>query len=71
MSQEKPSVTQRKPGLMYTVRAVLWGFLGVRRGSDYQQDIQKLNPLQLLAVGLVLALLFVAGLMLLVRWVVS
>jgi hypothetical protein len=70
MSKDLP-VTARKPGLLYTVRAVLWGFLGVRRGSDYKQDVEKLNPLHLLAVGLVMALLFVAGLMLVVRWVVA
>ncbi|WP_342129533.1 DUF2970 domain-containing protein [Hydrogenophaga sp. OTU3427] len=70
MSKGAP-VTERKPGLLYTVRAVLWGFLGVRRRTDYQQDLEKLNPLHLLAVGLVVALAFVAGLMLLVRWVVA
>jgi uncharacterized membrane protein YidH (DUF202 family) len=70
MSDPQP-VRAQKAGLLYTVRAVLWGFLGVRRGSDYQQDLQKLNPLYLLAVGLVVALLFVASLMLLVRWVVA
>ena len=70
MSAGKP-LPERKPGLLYTVQAVLWGCLGVRRGSDYRRDVEKLNPLHLLAVGLVLALGFVAGLMLLVRWVVS
>jgi uncharacterized membrane protein YqjE len=56
---------------MTTVRAVLWGFLGVRRKDDYQKDIERLNPLHLIAVGLVLALLFVVGLMVLVNWAVK
>ncbi len=62
---------QRSPSLITTVRAVLWGFLGVRRKDDYQKDIERLNPLHLIAVGLVLALLFVVGLMVLVNWAVK
>lgn len=59
-----------KAGLWTVVTAVLWGFLGVRRRSDYEQDITRLKPLQLMAVGVAMALLFVLGLMLLVHWVV-
>ncbi len=54
-----------------TVRAVLWGFLGVRRGSDHQHDIHQLRPLPLLVVGVLLALLFVLGLMALAHWAAS
>ncbi len=60
---------QRKGSFIGTVKAVLWGFLGVRRNADYQNDIAKLNPLHLIAVGLGMALLFVLGLILLVNWV--
>jgi uncharacterized membrane protein YidH (DUF202 family) len=62
-------VRQRKGSFLGTVRAVLWGFLGVRRNADYQEDIAKLNPLHLIAVGLGIAFLFVLGLILLVNWV--
>ncbi len=71
MSTPEVPVTARQPGLLYTLRAVLWGFLGVRRKSDYQQDLVKLNPLHLVLVGVLVAFAFVAGLMLLVRWVVA
>jgi hypothetical protein len=50
---------------------VLWGFLGVRRNADYQSDIARLNPIHILVVGVVMALLFVTGLILLVNWVVA
>ncbi len=60
---------RRKGSLFGTVKAVLWGFLGVRRNADYQDDIAKLNPLHLIAVGIGMALLFVLGLILLVNWV--
>jgi uncharacterized membrane protein YidH (DUF202 family) len=62
---------QRRAGLWTTVSAVLWGFLGVRRRSDYQKDIERLNPLHLIAVGVVVALVFVLGLMALANWAVS
>ena len=61
---------RRKGSIVATVKAVLWGFLGVRRNADYQSDIAKLNPIHILVVGVVMALLFVAGLILLVNWVV-
>ncbi|MEY2685043.1 MAG: hypothetical protein RJA09_2187 [Pseudomonadota bacterium] len=65
------SPLDRKPSLWVTLNAVLWGFLGVRRGSDYQKDIARLNPVHLLVVGVVLAFVFVGVLMLVVKWVVS
>jgi Protein of unknown function (DUF2970) len=60
---------KRKGSFADTVRAVLWGFLGVRRNADYQNDIAKLNPLHLVAVGIGMAFLFVLALILLVNWV--
>jgi len=52
-----------------TVKAILWGFLGVRRYDDYQQDVKRLNPLHIMLVGVVMTFLFVAGLMVLVTWI--
>jgi len=65
MSQLAP--VPAKGSLLNTVKAVLWGFLGVRRKTDYQQDLVQLKPLQLMAVGVVLAFVFVVGLMVLVH----
>ena len=62
---------KRKGSLLGTVKAVLWGFFGVRRNADYQDDIAKLNPIHLVVVGLVMAVLFVLSLIFVVRWVVS
>ncbi|HEX5806123.1 MAG TPA: DUF2970 domain-containing protein [Macromonas sp.] len=61
----------RKMSWLATVRAVLWGFLGVRRRTGFQQDTASLKPLPLLVTGVVLAFLFVLGLMALVHWVVQ
>jgi hypothetical protein len=70
MTQDVP-VHRRQGSIMATVRAVLWGFLGVRRNADYQDDIARLNPIHIMVVGVAMALLFVAGLIFLVNWVVA
>jgi hypothetical protein len=40
-------------------KAVFWGFLGVRRKSEYEADTQRLKPQHVIAAGLVAAALFV------------
>jgi hypothetical protein len=50
---------------------VLWGFLGVRRKADYQQDIARLNPLHIMAVGVIMASCSCSALILVVNWVVA
>lgn len=54
-----------------TVRAVLWSFLGLRRRADFERDVQRLNPIAVMATAVVLTILFVVLLMLIVRWVVA
>jgi hypothetical protein len=54
-----------------TVKAVAWSFLGVRRNSEFQEDIAKISPFHIIVVGIVGALLFVGSLMALVNWVVA
>lgn len=61
---------ERKGSLLRTVRAVAWSLIGLRKGSEYQQDVEKLNPLHIIVVGLVAVFLLVMGLIALVNWVV-
>jgi hypothetical protein len=61
----------RKPSFWYSLKAVLWSFVGLRRKSDFDQDSGKLNPLHVIAAGLIAAALFVMILIVIVRWVVS
>lgn len=67
---EPLATPQRHGSLWRTVRAVAWSFFGVRKGADYQEDIAKLNPLHIILVGIASCMLFVAGLIALVKWVV-
>jgi hypothetical protein len=61
----------RQSTLLQTVRAVAWSFFGVRRRADYEQDVQRLNPVHVLVAGIIGAAIFIAALVLLVRWVIN
>lgn len=60
----------RKGSLLRTVRAVAWSLIGLRKGSEYQQDVEKLNPIHIIVVGLIAVFFLVIGLIGLVNWVV-
>ena len=62
--------SQRKGSLLRTVRAVAWSLIGSRKGSEYQQDVEKLNPIHIIVVGLMAVFLLVIGLIGLVNWIV-
>ena len=50
-----------------TLKAVLWGFLGIRSGKGYEDDQKKLKIQHVIAAGFLCALFFVVSLFFLVR----
>jgi hypothetical protein len=52
-----------------TIKAVAWSFLGIRKNSEYQQDLGRLNPLHVIVAALLAVALFVGALVALVNWV--
>lgn len=56
---------------MSTVKAVLWSFIGIRRRRDYEEDARKLNPVHVIVAGLIAAVIFVIGLLLVVQLVLA
>lgn len=60
-----------KGTFLQTIGAVAWSFFGVRRSADYEKDVQRLSPVHVVIAGIVGAALFVAVLVLLVKWVVG
>jgi hypothetical protein len=62
---------QRKGSFVGSLRAVAWSFFGVRKGAAYEQDIAKLNPVHVILAGIVVAIAFIVGLVLLVNWVIG
>ena len=72
MAPQAPNDAVRRPGsLRQTVAAVAWSFFGVRRRADHEADVERLNPLHVVAAAVLGAALFVAVLAWLARWVVA
>ena len=62
---------QKKASSLQVARAVFWSFLGIRKRRDYEADSIELKPQQVIIAGLIGAAVFVAGLILLVRFVIG
>ncbi|MCC7545348.1 MAG: DUF2970 domain-containing protein [Aquabacterium sp.] len=71
MSEDLKEAAQRKGSFLQTMKAVAWSFFGVRKSTDYAQDVAKINPVHVIVAGVIAALVFVVGLILLVNWVIS
>jgi amino acid transporter len=56
-----------KGSLARTIKAVAWSFVGIRKNSEYQDDLRKLNPFHVVLVGIGAAMLLVVGLIVLVN----
>jgi len=67
---ERAMSAGEKSSFARTMKAVLWSFFGVRRRADHEADTQ-LNPLHLIAAGLIAAAIFIAVLIAVVHAVVS
>jgi hypothetical protein len=63
--------TQRKGSFVATMKAVGWSFFGVRKGADYEKDVNQLNPIHVVIAGVIGAALFVIVLLLIVNWVLA
>jgi len=59
-----------KNSFLRLLKAVFWSFFGVRRRSDLENDA-SLNPLHLIAAGVIGAVLFIIVLLVVVRAVVG
>jgi amino acid transporter len=69
----KPDVspTPPKASFLRTIKAVAWSFIGIRKNSEYREDLSRLNPLHVIVIGIAGVLLFVLLLVVLVNWVVA
>lgn len=60
-----------QPGWLQVLLSVLSAFFGVQSERKREQDFVQGRPLHYMLAGLLLALLFVLGVVLLVRWALS
>ncbi|MBU3629550.1 DUF2970 domain-containing protein [Polynucleobacter sp. AP-Melu-500A-A1] len=62
---------KKKSSFIQSMKAVMWGFLGVRKQSGLQEDVASLSFVHIIIAGVVGALIFMAILLLIVKAVVS
>jgi hypothetical protein len=53
------------------MRAVAWAFFGVRKGSSYEEDVSKLNPLHIVVASVLAAVILVIALIVVVRCAIA
>jgi hypothetical protein len=62
---------KKKSSFLQSMKAVMWGFLGVRKQSGLQEDVASLSFVHIILAGILGAVIFMAALLLIVRMVVS
>jgi hypothetical protein len=68
---ERDASTPRKATLVEVVGAVFWSFFGIRKGEAMRRDAITIRPHQVIIIGIAMAALLVAGLLVLVRLIVG
>jgi hypothetical protein len=68
---EFKAAVRRKGSFVQTLKAVAWSFFGVRKASGQEQDMSVINPVHVVIAGVLAALGLIAGLLMIVRWVVG
>lgn len=72
MSDEETRAPDRpKASFFRSVKMVAWSFLGIRKNSEYKDDLAQVSPVHVIIAGLVGVMLMVIGLIVLVKWVVA
>ena len=52
-----------------SLKTVAWSFLGIRKSSEYQQDLASVNPVHIVMIAIGGVVIFVVSLMFFVNWV--
>jgi len=62
---------KKQSSFLQSMKAVMWGFLGVRKQSGLQDDAASLSFVHIILAGILGAVIFMAALLLIVKIVVS
>ena len=73
MSQQPPraTATPSSATLGRTIKAVAWSFVGIRKKSESQEDLARVNPFHVIGIGIAGVAILVVALVLLVNFVVA
>jgi hypothetical protein len=53
------------------MKTVAWSFLGIRKRSEFQDDLARVNPFHVIAAALIAVSMLIVGLVVLVNWAVA
>ena len=67
----KNESVRSKVSFWRSVKLVAWSFLGIRKNSEYKNDLAQVSPFHVIIAGLIGVMLMVVGLIVLVNWVVA
>ncbi|MYM38940.1 DUF2970 domain-containing protein [Duganella qianjiadongensis] len=62
--------SNKQASFLYSLKAVIWSFFGLRRKSDFDSDEAKLNPLHIIIAALIAVACFIGTLISIVKYVV-
>jgi hypothetical protein len=62
---------KKQSSFLQSMKAVMWGFLGVRKQSGLQDDATSLSFVHIILAGILGAVVFMSALLLIVKMVVS
>lgn len=54
-----------------SMKTVAWSFLGIRKRSEFQEDLARVNPFHVIVAALMAVAILIAGLIVLVNWAVA
>lgn len=66
-----PDAPKPDASLLQVIGAVFWSFFGVRKGNAMRRDMVTMKPHQVIIVGILIGVLFVATLLFIVRLIVA
>jgi len=69
MVVNEPAEAPRKATPLQVAKAVASAFIGIRRRAAHERDVVAITPLQAVVAGVIGAAIFVAALVLLVRYI--
>jgi hypothetical protein len=61
----------QKASFLYSLKAVVWSFFGLRRKRDFEQDQQGMNPVHIIIAALLAVAVFIGLLITVVKFAVK
>ena len=71
MTDPQPNPSPQQAGFLHVVGAVLSAFIGIRKRQSADKDHVAIKPAHIIVAGVIGALLFIATLVTLVRFIIA